>query len=66
MLGVAIFRAGVLPRGAGVLLAVGGPIVAFSPPIGVFAVFVVCHTLFGLGLVWLGYTLWTEREPAKR
>jgi hypothetical protein len=66
LLGVAIFRAGVLPRGAGVLLAVGGPIVAFSPPIGVFAVFVVGHALFGLGLVWLGYTLWTEREPAKR
>lgn len=60
LLGVATFRAGVLPRGAGVLLAVGGPIVAFSPPIGLLTVFVVSHTIFGLGLVWLGFALWTE------
>ena len=58
LLGVAIYRAGVLPRGAGVLLAVGGPIVAFSPPIGILAVLVVGHTLFGAGLAWLGYALW--------
>jgi hypothetical protein len=57
LLGVAIFRAGVLPRGAGVLLAVGGPIVAFSPPIGIPAVLLVGHTLFGAGLAWLGYAL---------
>jgi hypothetical protein len=62
LLGFAISRAGVLPRGAGILLAVGGPIVAFSPPIGVQAVHVVGHVLFGLGLVWLGYTLWTGTE----
>lgn len=60
LLGVAIFRAGLLPRGAGVLLAVGGPIVAFSPPIGIMAVLVVGHTLFGAGLAWLGYALWSE------
>jgi hypothetical protein len=57
LLGVAIFRAGVLPRGAGVLLAVGGPIVAFSPPIGIPAVLLVGHTLFGAGRAWLGYAL---------
>src|SRR4028118_1874827 len=50
LLGVAIYRAGVQPRGAGVLLAVGGPVVAFSPPIGILAVPVVGHTLFGAGL----------------
>lgn len=60
LLGVAVFRAGLLPRGAGVLLAVGGPIVAFSPPIGIMAVLVVGHTLFGAGLAWLGYALWSE------
>ena len=59
LLGVAIFRAGVLPRGAGVLLAVGGPIVAFSPPIGILPVLIVGHALFGIGLAWLGYALWT-------
>jgi hypothetical protein len=65
LLGVAIFRAGVLPRGAGVLLAVGGPIVAFSPPIGILAVMIVGHALFGVGLAWSGYALWTGGEAAK-
>jgi hypothetical protein len=57
LLGVAIVRAGMLPRGAGILLAVGGPIVAFSPPIGVLAVEIVGHALFGLGLLRVGYVL---------
>ena len=65
MLGIAAFRAGVLPRGAGVLLAVGGPIVAFSPLIGVFAVVAIGHALFGAGLAWAGYTLRAEPEPAE-
>ena len=64
LLGVTTVRAGVLPRGAGILLAVGGPIVAFSPPIGIQAVLIVGHALFGAGLAWLGYALrsGTERE----
>jgi hypothetical protein len=62
LLGIAIVRAGVLPRGSGILLAVGGPIVAFSPPIGILVVLVVGHALFGLGLAWSGYALWTETE----
>lgn len=66
LLGVAIFRAGVLPRGAGVLLAVGGPIVAFSPPIGIITVLVVGHTLFGAGLAWLGYALFVSPTGAAR
>jgi hypothetical protein len=49
LLGAAIVRAGVLPRSAGVLLGVGGPIVAFSPPIGVQAVLVVGSAFFGVG-----------------
>jgi hypothetical protein len=61
VLGVAITRAGVLPRGAGVLLAVGGPLVAFAPPIGIQAVIIIGHTLFGVGLAWSGYALFTER-----
>ena len=62
LLGIAIARARVLPRGAGILLAVGGPIVAFSPPIGIQAVLIVAHTLFGAGLAWAGYALWTGDE----
>lgn len=65
LLGIVIVRAGVLPRGAGILLAVGGPIVAFSPPIGILAVLIVGHALFGMGLVWAGYALWTGSEPAR-
>ena len=66
LLGVAIFRAGVLPRAAGVLLAVGGPIVAFSPPIGILAVLIVGHTLFGAGLALSGYALFLSPTGAAR
>jgi hypothetical protein len=59
LLGSAIARARALPRGAGILLTIGGPIVAFSPPIGILPVLIVGHALFGLGLAWLGYALWT-------
>lgn len=62
LLGSAIAIARVLPRGAGILLTIGGPIVAFSPPIGILPVLVVGHTLFGLGLAWTGYALWTGAE----
>jgi hypothetical protein len=46
----------------GLLLAVGGPIVAFSPPIGIQGVLIVGHALFGAGLAWSGYALWAGRE----
>ena len=59
LLGVAIFR-------AGVLLAVGSPIVAFSPPIGIQAVMILGHALFGAGLVWIGYAMWAGAEDVPR
>ena len=62
LLGSAIARARVLPRGAGILLTIGGPIVAFSPPIGIPAVLIVGHALFGIGLAWSGYALWNGAE----
>jgi hypothetical protein len=62
LLGVAVARAGMLPRGAGVLLAIGAPLVAFSPPIGVQAVIIIGHTLFGVGFAWSGYALFTARK----
>jgi hypothetical protein len=64
LLGVAIIRAGVLPRAAGVLLAVGGPLVAFAPPIGIQAVLIVGHTLFGAGLALSGYALFSSPTSA--
>jgi hypothetical protein len=62
LLGVAVVRAGVLPRGAGILLAAGTPLVAFAPPIGVQSVIIIGHTLFGVGLAWAGYALFTEAK----
>jgi hypothetical protein len=61
LFGIATFRAGVLPRWAGVLLAVGtamGPLAVLlpldlQPKIAIPA---------GLALVWLGYALWSERR----
>ena len=61
LFGIATFRARVLSRWAGVLLAAGtamGPLAAFlpldlQPKIAVPA---------GLALAWLGYSLWSERR----
>lgn len=64
LLGVAIMRAGELPRSAGLLLAIGGPIVAFSPPIGIVLVQIIGHALFGVGLARLGYARWSEGRAA--
>ena len=61
LLGIATFRARVLPRWAGALLAMGALLVPFAavlPPVHEAKV-----TLpGGLALVWLGYSLWAERR----
>ena len=60
LFGIAIFRAGVLPRWAGALLAlaavapIAGPLVG-HPLDRVFAV------PMGLALAWLGYAVWSDR-----
>jgi hypothetical protein len=59
--GIATFRAGIFPRWAGILLAVGtaaGPAAILFPPdfVGLVAVPV------GVALAWLGYALWSERR----
>ena len=62
LFGIATFRAGILPRWAGGLLAIGTllPILGSSlvqhPYDRIFAVPV------GLALAWLGYALWSERR----
>jgi hypothetical protein len=61
LFGIATFRAGILPRWAGVLLAVGtalAPVAALLPPEAQPKVAVPV----GLALVWLGYALWSERR----
>lgn len=61
LLGIAIYRASVLPRLAGALLAFGAVVT--------IAAVVVPHPQdrilavpMGLALLWLGYALWSERE----
>ncbi len=60
LFGFATLRANVLPRWAGLLLIIG-VLLAFgsgvSPLIGL-----VAAVLFGLGLVWLDYALWSHKR----
>lgn len=74
LLGIAIVRAGVLPRWAGILVALG---IALQLPAQyameiagpLFFLFTVGGSvLFGTGLIWIGWTLWSgkgllEQEP---
>ena len=61
LFGIATFSAGILPRWAAVLLAVGSllaPMAALLPPEHEPKVAVPV----GLALAWLGYALWSERR----
>jgi hypothetical protein len=61
LFGIATFRAGILPRWAAGLLAVGAvlaPLAALLPPEHQPKVAVPV----GLALAWLGYALWSERR----
>jgi hypothetical protein len=62
VLGIATLRAGVVPRGAPVLLAVGAPVLAFAPPTGIQAVGVLGGTLFGVGMLRLGFSLFAAAK----
>ena len=59
--GIATFRAGILPRWAGALLAAGtalAPVAALLP----FAYQSKITIPVGLALIWMGYALWSERR----
>ena len=61
LFGVATFRAGILSRWAGVILAGG----TLSAPVAVLLPYEGLVTLpVGLALAWLGYTLWSERRES--
>lgn len=70
-LGVATVRAGVLPRGVGVLLAVGSAAFVASTFLGgalppaLRPPFWVGPGIFGVALVWLGWGLWTGPGPER-
>ncbi len=62
LFGITIYRLAILPRGAGVLLAVGtllAPIAALLPNASQPKIAVPV----GVALAWLGYALWSERRP---
>jgi hypothetical protein len=64
VLGIAVYRAGILHRGAGALLAAGS--------VGAVAAAVLPHAVgryaavpVGMAMIWLGWSLWSEqRTPA--
>ena len=61
LFGIATFRAGILSRWAGVLLAIGtalAPVAALLPP----ELEAKIAVPVGLALAWLGYALWSERR----
>jgi len=61
LLGTVIIRSGVLPRWAGLLLAVGAPLFV----VGVDTLQLITllgAVLFGIGWAWLGYVLVSDRD----
>ena len=63
LFGIATFRAGILSRWAGALLGLGA---VSSPAFGLLpqSFAPLAAVPVGLGLAWLGYSLWSERrEP---
>ncbi|MBX3051122.1 MAG: hypothetical protein KF753_06600 [Caldilineaceae bacterium] len=65
LLGIDLLRNGTLPRGAGVLLLVGGPLMGFSGLLP-HLIFVAGGLLLGASLIWLGYAIWAEPTVAVR
>jgi hypothetical protein len=63
--GIAIYRAGILQRGAAALLAVGsvsaGAAVVLPHAVGRYAAVPV-----GIAMVWLGWSLWSEQRTSTR
>jgi hypothetical protein len=78
LLGIATYRAGVVPRSVGILMIVGGLALLILERIGGIMLqldflWVVGPVLLGVGLAWLGYSLWSgtpdqgdARQPRAR
>jgi hypothetical protein len=69
LLGIATYRAGVLPRGVGLLLTIGAVAMLVSTKIGDVVpaldwLWGIGPVLLGLGVGWLGYTLWSMTPDA--
>jgi hypothetical protein len=65
LLGIAIWRSGLLPRWAGLLLAIGGPLYLIGPgfvPHGVLLVNLLVYGPFAVASAWLGKALLSGSE----
>jgi hypothetical protein len=62
LFGIATIRAGILPRWAGVMFALGGPLVIVISLFLPHELIRLAAVPVGTGLVWLGYALWSERR----
>ncbi|MCH8948491.1 MAG: hypothetical protein IH789_12855 [Acidobacteria bacterium] len=58
LFGIAIIRAGILPRWAAILFIIGILPGRFGPEV----VARISSVVLGIGLAWLGYALWSERR----
>jgi hypothetical protein len=70
LFGIATMRAGVLPRWAGLLLIIGVLLFMLSEAAPLertlsHVVVTVGDVVFGFGLVWMGYALWSEKREAE-
>ncbi|WP_123041485.1 hypothetical protein [Cohnella candidum] len=61
LLGIATFRAGILPRWAGVLLAFGS-VVTLASSLLHHPLDRILAVPMGLAFIWLGFALWSERR----
>jgi hypothetical protein len=69
LLGIATYRAGVLPRSVGLLLAIGAVVMQVANHLGdispaLDAFWGIGPVMQGAGIAWLGYTLWTMTPDA--
>jgi len=67
LLGIAIMRAGVLPRWAGLLIIIGYIFLAFGIGLPALAILAeVGLVLSGLGYAWCGYSIWATMGAVAR
>ncbi|MDF2064943.1 hypothetical protein [Bacillus sp. Cr_A10] len=62
LFGLAMLRAGILPRWATGLFASGGPVSAIVVSLLPHPLDRIAAVPLGIGLAWLGYALWSERR----
>jgi len=70
LFGIATLRARVLPRQAGILIAIGTPLLLVGGVLSqrvfeaLFIVVILGTLVLGLGLAWAGYWLWSSKETS--